>query len=93
MRAIIALGRRGEVDAARALVECALRHPRDVVEGLEVLRSLNRLEAGQPRMAALRMLAQRHPANAIKEAAARALARPFEAPANARRDCERRTAR
>ena len=36
MRAIIALGWRGEQEMAAALAECALRHPSDVVEGLEM---------------------------------------------------------
>ena len=36
MRAIIALGLRGEAEMAEALVECAMRHPTDVVQGLEI---------------------------------------------------------
>lgn len=45
MRAIIALGGRGERAAAEALAECALRHPADVVEGLEVVASFKKIGA------------------------------------------------
>jgi HEAT repeat protein len=41
MRAIIALGWRKERAAERPLVDCALRHPIDVIEGLEIFNSLN----------------------------------------------------
>lgn len=69
MRAIIALGWRGERAAAEALAECALRHPADVVEGLEVVASLRQIDAPQ----ALAMLSERHPAHAVRAAAAAAL--------------------
>lgn len=78
MRSIIALGLRGEPDTAPALVACALRRPADVVEGLEIVRSLGRLDAGRPCSAALRKLADLHPANAVRTAAAQALASVFE---------------
>ena len=74
MRAIIALGLRGEPDAAQALADCALRHPVDVVEGLEIVRSLRLLQARSGRLEALENLARRHPAQAVRAAAARALA-------------------
>lgn len=73
MRAIIALGKRSESDTAEALVACALRHPSDVVEGLEIVRSLSRLNAGRPSRAALRQIADIHPASAVKKAASQAL--------------------
>lgn len=73
MRAILALGMRGEPDSAPALVACALRRPSDVVEGLEIVRSLSRLNAGRPSKAALRQLADFHPASAVKKAASQAL--------------------
>lgn len=40
MRAVVVLGLLGNAQSADALVECALRHPTDVPEGLEVVRSL-----------------------------------------------------
>ncbi len=67
MRVILALGLRGQADAADALATCALRHPVDVVEGLAVVQALQRLgEAGR---AALAHLAATHPAHAVQEAA------------------------
>lgn len=74
MRAIIALGWQGEPDAASDLVECALRHPIDVVEGLEIVRSLARIESRYPGRGALERLMAQHPAHAVQEAAMRALA-------------------
>lgn len=67
LRAILALGLRGEADAADALAECALRHPVDVVEGLAVVGSLVRL--GTAGRAALLKLAERDPAHAVRQAA------------------------
>jgi HEAT repeat protein len=72
MRAIIALGWLRAEDAAAALAECALRDGRDVVEGLEVVESLSRLDRGPVRRAALDRLARKHPARAVRAAAARA---------------------
>lgn len=43
LRASIALGLRGDAGAARALVTCALCHPSDFVEGLEVVNSLRQI--------------------------------------------------
>lgn len=73
MRVIIALGLRGEAETADALVECALRHPADVVEGLEIIRSLTRIrEPGiRRRQALLRLIAQ-HAAHAVRAAAEKA---------------------
>jgi HEAT repeat protein len=73
MRAIIALGLRGEAETANALVECALRHPADVVEGLEIVRSLARVKDAGAGRDALAMLRDRHPAHAVREEAARML--------------------
>jgi len=69
MRAIIALGLRADGDTAPALVECALRHATDLVQGLEIVNSLSRLQAGGPCVPALHDLASRHPARAVKQAA------------------------
>lgn len=71
MRAIIALGLRGEAETADALVECALRHPADVVAGLEIVRSLARVKDAGARLDALAVLKERHPAHAVREEAAR----------------------
>jgi HEAT repeat protein len=72
MRAIIALGWRGEALAAEPLVRCALRHPTDVVEGLQVVESLARLrDAGVARQA-LHTLQAQHPAHAVRVAAGQA---------------------
>lgn len=71
MRAVIALGWRGEACAARPLLELALRDPVDVVEGLAVVESLVTLNDGGH--VALKELAARHPAHAVREAAMRAL--------------------
>ena len=75
MRAIIALGLRGEKSAADALVDCALRASRDVVEGLEVVRSLEAILAGTGDSAPLKRLAGAHPAHAVQVAATRAVCR------------------
>jgi hypothetical protein len=69
MRAVIALGLRRDAEAARDLVECALRHPRDVVEALEIVKSLQLLPAGTLRDEALRELSLRHPAAVVRIAA------------------------
>jgi hypothetical protein len=73
MRAVIALGLCAEPQAAGDLVQCALRHPTDLTEGLEIVRSLQRLPQGVFRTAALQTLLVRHPASSIREAALRAL--------------------
>lgn len=70
MRAILALGLRGQEDAVEALVDCALRHPIDVVEGLAVVGALAQLgPAGRP---ALLKLAEHDPAHAVRVAARQA---------------------
>ena len=74
MRAIIALGWRGESEAAEELASCALRHPSDVVEGLEIINSLVQMKNVEVRQAALSALQAHHPAHAVREGAARALA-------------------
>jgi len=71
IRAIIALGWRGEERAVQPLLDLALRHPVDIVEGLAVLESLARM--GIEGRIAIAGLAQRHPAHAVREAAEEAL--------------------
>ncbi|MFN3397351.1 MAG: HEAT repeat domain-containing protein [Sulfurimicrobium sp.] len=73
MRAIIALGLRGEPETADALVKCAMNHPTDVVQGLEIIRSLARMKETEAARTALSILHTRHPAHAVREAAGRKL--------------------
>ena len=70
LRAIIALGWRGEGETAQALAQCALHHPVDVVEGLQVIESLRGMRDTAARRSALRILAERHPARAVRLRAA-----------------------
>lgn len=67
MRAIITLGWRGDGRAALPLLEIALSHPVDVVEGLAIVESLAGL--GLSGQTALAALVERHPAHAVREAA------------------------
>jgi hypothetical protein len=46
MRAIITLGLRSEKAAEKPLIDCALRQPIDVIEGLEIVNSLRTARAG-----------------------------------------------
>jgi hypothetical protein len=73
MRAILALGLRGEAEAAEALTACALRHPADVVEGLEIVRSLARIAEATGQWHALARIVRDHPGHAVWQAAADAL--------------------
>ena len=68
MSAIIALGKRGDSAAAPALAACALAHPSDVVQALEILRALARMPANAQREAARSALLT-HPAHAVRSAA------------------------
>lgn len=74
MRAIIALGWRGEPETAEALVSCALRYPTDVVQGLEIINSLDQMKDAMVRQTALSTVQAHHPAHAVREGAARTLA-------------------
>jgi hypothetical protein len=65
----------GNADTASELVACALRHPTDVAEGLEVVESLRRFPNGLFRRAALQTLRDTHPASAVRKAAFEALVR------------------
>lgn len=76
MRAVIALGWRGEQETAGELAACALRHPSDIVQGLEIINSLTIMKAAKSVYAALSILKERHPAHAVREGAATALAAP-----------------
>lgn len=80
MRAIIALGLRGERSAADALVDCALRSPTDLIEGLEVVCSLSRILGAAGDIEPLHRLASSHPAHAIRAAATRVVGHRSENP-------------
>lgn len=69
MGAIISLGKRREPLAAVPMAVCALAHPIDVVQALEIVRSVGKLPASPERAQALAMLA-RHPARAVRLAVA-----------------------
>ena len=69
MRAIIAIGLRRDSRAADALVWCAFQHPTDVIEGLEIVRSLGQMEGSASAQEALRKITARHPAHAVRVAA------------------------
>jgi hypothetical protein len=76
LRAVIALGRRARADVAEALIDCALRHPTDVIQGLEIVDGLERIARRHPEtVRALQRLAKEHPAHIIREAAGVGLAR------------------
>lgn len=70
MRAIIALGLRGDKAAEARLVDCALQHPIDIVEGLEIVNSLRLIRDKESGDSWLQILADRHPARAVRTAAA-----------------------
>lgn len=69
LRAIIAIGLRHDKPAVNALVTCALRHPVDIVEGLQIIETLKMIDNGKPDMLALHYLCVRLGANAVKNAA------------------------
>jgi predicted amidophosphoribosyltransferase len=76
LRAVIAIGRRARADLAPALVELALRHPTDVVQGLEIIDSLLRIaRRNAAAFAALERLVREHPADVVRNATAKILER------------------
>ncbi len=77
LRAITALNLRGDVPAADALVDCALRHPTNVTEGLSVVAALAHF--GAPARESLMRLASRTRNHAVQVAATEVLAaRPVD---------------
>lgn len=69
LRAIIMLGFRGQGGATEAIVQCALSHPTDMVEGLEVVRGLRQIRDATARRWALAELTERRPARSVRMAA------------------------
>jgi len=74
MRVILVLGWRGEPETADDLAACALRNPSDIAGGLAIINSLVMLKEEKAARVALSVLKERHPAHAVREGAARALA-------------------
>ncbi len=72
MRAIIALGLRGEEGTALPMAECALRHPMNIEEGLEVIERLKNFAPSPEVFSALGILAN-HEAHAVQETATKAM--------------------
>jgi hypothetical protein len=74
MRAVHALGLRREARAAQALVDCALSHRLDVVQGLLIVGALARIHAHDPGTGALQRLLAEQPSRPVAEAARQVLA-------------------
>lgn len=68
MGSIITLGNRKNVKAAIPLAECALAHPIDVWQGMEIIRALRKLPHSPEKETALKMLLK-HPGCMIQEEA------------------------
>ncbi len=66
MGAIISLGKKKYQEAAIPLAECALEYPNDIVQNLEILRSIGSLLDSEPKHAALQLL-KSHPSSIIRE--------------------------
>lgn len=76
MMTIITLGNHRLPAAADALVACAFASPSDVVQDLEIIRSLNKLPDGITKSTALRRLTT-HPAKSVRRAARASLGEPW----------------
>ena len=70
MGAIIALGKQADPRTIGALTDCALEHDGDVIEALEILRSLAQMPNVPSLRQALQRLAQDNPAHAVRAKAA-----------------------
>ena len=73
MRAIIAIGLRRDISLSLPLVECALRHPLNIEEGLAVVEALKHIRDAAEGTQALKTLARDHAAHAVRQAAAEAM--------------------
>jgi hypothetical protein len=80
MTAIDALGRLRAPGAAWALADCAMRHPRDPVQGMAIIHALERLPRDAAWLAAVRSLRE-HPVAAVARAAAGLAENAGETPA------------
>jgi hypothetical protein len=66
MGAIISLGNKKYQEAAIPLAECALEYPSDIVQNLEILRSIGSLLDSGPKRSAIKLL-QSHPSSIIRQ--------------------------
>lgn len=73
MRVIAILVQRHEEGIALKLAECALRHPMNYDEAIEIVRSLKDFQAFSDGRRALELLAKDHSAHAVRVAAQEAL--------------------
>ncbi len=73
MRAIIAIRLRGDAEAVLPLAECALRHPLNLEEGIEIVRALEGFRLSSDGRRAMEMLANGHPAHAVRIVARQAM--------------------
>jgi hypothetical protein len=65
MGAIISLGNQGNEGAAVPLATCALEHPHDIVQNLEIVHSLEKIPDCAQRRSAVRLL-ESHPSHMIR---------------------------
>lgn len=72
MGAILSLGKRGEIISAGSLADCAMGWPTDVVQGLEIVRSIGQILPSPEKDEALRRLTF-HPSRPVRNAAKKSL--------------------
>jgi len=65
MGAIISLGNRKGEEAAVPLATCALEHPHDIVQNLEIVRSLEKIPDCAQRRSAVQLL-KSHPSHMVR---------------------------
>jgi len=75
MAVVISLGNRNDTTASLPLARCALKHPTDIVLAMEITAALKKLPAGPERNEAIAMV-KTHPAQAVRDAAARIQPQP-----------------
>lgn len=75
MRAIFALGKRRQGEAAVPLLDCALRWPTDVPQGIAIAQALTWISRRSRDWEPLRRLAAEHGSLMVRRAAERCLAR------------------
>ena len=68
MSVIISLGNQRQKYSAVPLAHCALEHPKDNVQNLEILRSIEKLPLGRERDSAV-LLLRKHPSRIIRRQA------------------------
>ncbi len=73
MRAIFALGKRRQPESAEPLLDCALRFPTDVPQGIAIAETLMRVARWTRNREPLRRLAAEHGSVMVRQAAERRL--------------------